>query len=479
MEIHSMRMQGLSIRKIAALKGIGRNTVRRALRSLAPPGGKRQRVKGVKVAPFHGIIAQWLADPIKRHWTAERIFDELEERGYQGGRTVLKEYLQGVRPKPVPTAEARFFVKPGQQVQIDWAEVGSVCVGGAPQKLYVFIAILAWSRQLYVRFTTNMELLTWLDCHRRAFAFFGGVPSEALIDNLKTGVLSRAGATVRWHPAYEQLAVAHGFLPIAHFPMRPKTKGRVERIVRFVRERFADGREVSDLEALNTAAEAWLHERANRRTHRITRERPCDRFAIEREALHPVVEYDLVLEEPRVADAYALVSVEGVRYSVPACHARRALTVQFRPESITFVVGGAIVAQHGYAKAGQRLVQDPAHLPERPKPRHERFAQLGDQLAAQFGDLGQAYVAEVERRAPHAPLAILREVLERAVEFPQPILAAALASLLEFGVVKRGALSTLCYRIGGAPRLPAIPAGEPPAVEVERRSLAQYDETAA
>ena len=73
-----------------------------------------------------------------------------------------------------------------------------------------------------------MELLTWLDCHRRAFAFFGGVPHEVLIDNLKTGVLSRAGRTVQWHPSYAALAVGCGFVPLAHFPMRPKTKGRVE-----------------------------------------------------------------------------------------------------------------------------------------------------------------------------------------------------------------------------------------------------------
>ncbi len=166
------------------------------------------------------------------------------------------------------------------------------------------------------------------------------MPQEVLIDNLKTGVESRAGGNVRWHPKYKELAVVCGFRPIAHFPMRPKTKGRVERIVRFVRQRFFEGREVADVEQFNLEALQWLSTRANVRVHRITRERPCDRFAIERQSLRPLPAYDLVIEEPRVADPYALVSVDGVRYSIPPAFARQRLILQRRPDDLTFIVGG-------------------------------------------------------------------------------------------------------------------------------------------
>jgi len=376
-------------------------------------------------------------------------------------------------------AQARFLVKLGQQVQIDWAEMGEVCINGLTRKVYAFVAILAWSRTLFVRFTTEMELLTWLDCHRRAFLFFGGVPEEALIDNLKTGVVSRAGKTVRWHAKYEELAVGMGFRPIAHFPMRPKTKGRVERIVRFVRERFFVGRELSDLESFNTEADAWLLKRANRRVHRITREKPCDRFEIERKALHPVPEYDIVLEEKRMADAYALVSFKGARYSVPAEYARRPVTVQCRPEHVSFVLDGQVLAVHHRAVAGKRLVQNPEHLPPKPKPRHERFDQLGCAVVERFGELGERYVAAVEKRAPHAPLAILREVIERENEYEPSVVAACMDSLLRLGLLKHGVLSKLCYRFGATPKLPQISISQLPHVDVEQRSLAIYDEVAA
>jgi transposase len=479
MDYHILKQQGLSIRKIAALRGVSRNAVRRARRSAAPPTGKRHRAKGVALEPYTAQITAWLSDEVTSQWTAERIFDELQERGYDGGRTVVKDYVREHRPRKEAMGEARFFVKPGQQLQVDWGEMGLVSIGGVERKLYAFVAIMAWSRALFVCFTTDMRLLTWLDCHRRAFAFFGGVPSEVLIDNLKTGVLSRAGGTIRWQPSYEALAVGYGFRPIAHYPMRPKTKGRVERIVRFVRERFVTGRTVSSIVDFNDEALNWLQQRANQRVHRITRERPCDRFAIERNALQPLREYDVVLEETRVADAYGLVSLDGVRYSVPAKYARRSAVLHCRPGRITITIGGEVVAEHAYPDFGVRLVQDREHLPPPPKPRHERFAQLGDAIIDRLGETGRRYVKAVERKAPHAPLAFLREVIQRTDEYGVATVSAAIESLMQFSVVKRGTLSTLCDRFGGTPGVVTPGMRSLPHVDVEQRSLAVYDGAAA
>jgi hypothetical protein len=324
-----------------------------------------------------------------------------------------------------------------------------------------------------------MKLLTWLDCHRRAFEFFGGVPREVLIDNLKTGVESRAGRTIRWNSKYQELAVAYGFTPMAHFPRRPKTKGRVERMVSFARGRFFVGREISSIDQLNADALTWLDRRANARLHRVTAERPCDRLTSERQKLAPIASFDVMLEEHRVADAYGLVGLDGVRYSVPADFARQPVVVQQRPDGLTITANGNPIARHCWAKPGVRLVQDPAHLPPKPQPRHDRFCELGDGIAELFGSIGRQYVDEVERQAPHAPLAILREVVEQESQFGRPIVAAAIESLLHFKVVKRGALSRLCYRFRAVPELKISADKALPNVVVERRDLAVYDEAAA
>jgi hypothetical protein len=93
--------------------------------------------------------------------------------------------------------------------------------------------------------------------------------------------------------------------------------------------------------------------------------------------------------------------------------------------------------------------------------------------------LGQRYVDLVEQKAPHAPIATLREVLDRHAEYGDSTVAGALESLLQFSVIKRGTLTTLCQRFGGTPNIDTGASTRIPDVDVERRSLSFYDEVAA
>jgi len=97
----------------------------------------------VQLEPYKAQIAAWLRDEVQSKWTTERIFDELQARGYAGGRTVVKDYVRTKRPRAAVTAEARFYVKPGQQLQVDWADMGVVTIGGVQRKPYAFVAIMA------------------------------------------------------------------------------------------------------------------------------------------------------------------------------------------------------------------------------------------------------------------------------------------------------------------------------------------------
>lgn len=119
---------------------MSRNAERCALRSSTPPTWKRRRSKGVALKLHKAQVAAWLADKMTSQWTAERIYDELQARGYTGGRTVIKEYVREHWPWPQKSAEARFFVKLGQQMQVDWVEMGSLSVAGVKRKLYAFVA---------------------------------------------------------------------------------------------------------------------------------------------------------------------------------------------------------------------------------------------------------------------------------------------------------------------------------------------------
>jgi hypothetical protein len=102
---------------------------------------------------------------------------------------------------------------------------------------------------------------------------------------------------------------------------------------------------------------------------------------------------------------------------------------------------------------------------------------LGDLLIDHFGQLGRSYVDLVETTAPHAPLALLREALEREREYGGELVSAVLESVVQYRIVKRGAVSKLCHRFGSSPRIELTPLGTSiPHIEVERRPLSIYDE---
>jgi hypothetical protein len=115
-----------------------------------------------------------------------------------------------------------------------------------------------------------------------------------------------------------------------------------------------------------------------------------------------------------------------------------------------------------------------------PRPRHERFAQLSEQIVEQFGDLGHRYRAAIDKAAPHAPLALLNKPLDRQREYGTDLVAGILESLVQLRILKRGALSRLCHRVGQTPRLDLehirpIPSIELSNVRSLRTTRSQHD----
>ena len=107
--------------------------------------------------------------------------------------------------------------------------------------LSAFVATLGYSRASYVEFVTNEKLVTLIECHKRAFDYFGGVPEEVLYDNMKTVILDRdtyGPGIHRFNKGMLDFAKHYGFCLKVCRPYRAKTKGKVERFNRYLRESF-------------------------------------------------------------------------------------------------------------------------------------------------------------------------------------------------------------------------------------------------
>jgi transposase len=281
-DVVSLHRQGISIKAISRMLHISRNAVRRALRRGGPPIRAPQRRPPSKLESFRDYVVGRLTEFPELSVAA--LFEEISAMGYAGGISILKDFT---RPYRVRRREpvVRFETPPGRQAQVDWAHLGVHTLDGKPTHLYLFVMVLSFSRALYAEVTTSMKSDVFLALHAAAFETFGGIPAEILYDNAKTVVLSRTKDGPVFHPALLDFAGRFGFSPKACRPYRAKTKGKVERSIRYIRDRFLVGRTFSGLADMNRQLAAWT-EQANLRQHGTTGERPSDRLA--REKLTPL-----------------------------------------------------------------------------------------------------------------------------------------------------------------------------------------------
>jgi transposase len=171
------------------------------------------------------VVAR-VASAVPEQLAASVLLRELRERGYVGGYTILKDFLQRLRPVLAPEPVVRFETAPGEQMQVDWASLRR-----GPDRLSVLVATLGWSRAAYVEFVTDERLETLLAAHERAFLAFGRVPRMALYDNMRTVVLQRdcyGPGLHRYHPAFLDFARHCGFRPRLCQPYWPRTTDEIE-----------------------------------------------------------------------------------------------------------------------------------------------------------------------------------------------------------------------------------------------------------
>ncbi|NJN00902.1 MAG: transposase [Aquincola sp.] len=127
-------------------------------------------------------------------------------------------------------------------------------VGATRRRLSFFLMVLAYSRRLYVEFTLAQSMEHFLACHQQAFAYFGGVTAEVMVDNCKTAVLAHpVGGPATLHPRYLDLAQHYGFTIRPCAPRQPQQKGRVESAVAYVKKNFLAGLEILSFEPINPA----------------------------------------------------------------------------------------------------------------------------------------------------------------------------------------------------------------------------------
>ena len=300
--IHDLKRQGLTITAIARKVGLDRKTVRRYLeRGLEPPAYSRRAPVERLIAPYEDYLRERVS--AYPELSGKRLLREIRELGYTGGYTAVTDLLREARPARTPAFERRFETPAGRQAQVDFAEFKMEFTDepGVVRKVWLFSIVLGHSRWIWGRFCASQDLQTVLRCHIAAFEAIGGVTTEILYDRMKTAVIGEsADGVVTYNTSLVALLGHYGAAPRACQPYRAKTKGKVERPDRYVRQDFFLARSFRNLDDLNAQFDAWRTEIANPRVHATTgaRHRPRtdggqwlvvdEHFAEERPSLIPL-----------------------------------------------------------------------------------------------------------------------------------------------------------------------------------------------
>lgn len=343
--IRDLYAQGLSIKAISKKTGFDRKTVRKYLDTTSIPESKKRTIKESKLDEYKDYIITKLHEG---PYTASRLYREIQEMGFAGKYTIVKDFIRKVRPEYGVVAVLRYETKPGVQSQVDWSEFGRIEIDGQNKKLYCFNMILGYSRMRYIEFTLSIDAITLIKCHLNAFRYFGGYTDEILYDNMKQVVIHRAlkSSESTWHSKFEDFYKYYGFIPRLCRPYRPQTKGKIENTIAYVRRDFFLGRDFSSLANLNNQATEWL-KRVNSNVHGTTHEIPIERHKLEElRPIDTIPEYITIREETRKISRDCYVSYLGNKYSVPYQLAGREVTLQILDDMFRVVVGGKQICEH-------------------------------------------------------------------------------------------------------------------------------------
>ncbi|WP_298267417.1 IS21 family transposase [Geobacter sp.] len=298
--------QGENISQLSRSLGQSRQTVREYLRRAQHEGLTRdaddaRRAEVVRtllrkaptvaspardeLVPWLEQIRQWLAEP---DMTAKQVWRLLRRKGLKASYQSVNRFVQEYVTPATPRTTMRLETPAGRQAQVDFGKV-RVRLGDTLVWLWAFVMTLSYSRHRFVRFVPRQDLPSWLDCHVRAFEFFGGVPETILLDNLKAGVVRPDLYDPTINRAYAELERHYGFVADPAKVRTPEHKGKVERSMPVVRQQLVAGRGYADLTELNEAALSWCQDEVGTIDHGTTQEPPLIRFERdERKALKPL-----------------------------------------------------------------------------------------------------------------------------------------------------------------------------------------------
>lgn len=348
-------LEGKSAYAVSKKLGFSKNTVKKYI---DPKNTDKQSYPSYptpasKLDPYKNEINRLMSNGV---FNCVVILEHIEKLGYDGKITILKDYVAPFRPPKNVPAVKRYETLPGKQAQMDWGICQYTDLKGNIRKVSAFTMVLGNSRTRFLRFTKRCDLFSLERCIIEAFEYFGGVPETLLTDNMKTVALGREGGKVIWNTGFLDFCKDVGVIPKVCRIRRPQTKGKVERLVSYVKNNFMPGRTFVDIIDLNKQALEWCS-KVNNKPLQTTGKTAFEQ--LQEEKLLPLpnkVILDRYRYEARSVSRDGFVSYDGMRYGVPWEYSGRQVTVRAIKNKIEVFDGLQLIASHELVGSSGRMI---------------------------------------------------------------------------------------------------------------------------
>jgi len=354
---------GWSVRRISRELRISRERVdrilasKRVLRDTTPEERiKRKKRRISKLDPHKSYIG----DLLDRYpdITGQRVFEHLQEKGFDGEITIVRDYLKRVGAVASKTPLTMVETLPGQRAAHDWSDYTITFTSSEEAEQATFFSyILSYSRRQYIsvvndktRETLHRELIA-------AFIYFDGVTREIKSDNQKACVDRYEMGRAVFNRKYLEFATHYRFTPQSITPGKPTENLKIERPFYYLERSFLNGRSFKDRDDLKEQLQRWLNEVNDVRIHGTTKKRPVDLFAEELPFLQPLPKhhYDTAFITHLAANQESCVQWKGYQYVVPQKYMFEVCPVRITEEElIVYSVDGEQIATHPLAQKGQK-----------------------------------------------------------------------------------------------------------------------------
>lgn len=357
---------GWGAKTIARELGISKNTVKGYLSK----GGWMPYQIPKRTKTLDGLN-DWLEKTFEQHHgNADVVRQELQaQHGIEVSLRTVERAVQPFRQQLAAAAKAtlRFETPAGKQLQIDFGTT-TVEIAAERVRVRLFVATLGFSRRPFVAAFRHERQSAWFQGLEGAFAHFGGIPEQVLIDNPKALVTHHDPRTreVAFNDRFLAFASYWGFTPRACAPYRARTKGKDESGVKYVKRNAIAGHRFDSWEQFEAHLDWWMRKVADIRIHGTTGEKPIDRFEREEaKALKSLAgrpPFQQVRELSRRVNSEACVEVDTNGYSVPWRLIGTQVTVQVADSQVTVIAGQDEVARHPQSNGQRQRIVDRMHL---------------------------------------------------------------------------------------------------------------------